>query len=95
MNNWQIYRKEGFILNPNDKIVNGILKALVRTKGLCPCVHEKVECLEDIKCPCKEYREKGHCRCNLYIKDKCLYLKEGYCTKSENGKGKCLVTKCD
>ena len=60
----QIYRKEGWILNPNDKIVNAILKRCEMNNGVCPCNNESV----DKHCPCSDYREKDVCKCNLYIK---------------------------
>ena len=63
----QILRKDGMILNPNDKIVNGILKGIERCGGKCPCYHGTEIKDEDLMCPCKEYRETSHCRCNLYI----------------------------
>lgn len=64
----EILRKPGFILNPNDKIVNGILKGIHRCGGACPCYHGDDIPKEDLMCPCKEYRENDHCRCTLYIK---------------------------
>jgi ferredoxin-thioredoxin reductase catalytic subunit len=33
----QIFRKEGWMLNPNDKVVNAILKGVERNNGECPC----------------------------------------------------------
>ena len=33
--------KEGWQLNPNEKIVKGITKLLERNEGMCPCVHEE------------------------------------------------------
>ena len=60
----QIYRKEGWILNPNDKVVNAILKRYEMNNGECPCHNESV----DNHCPCSDYREKDVCKCNLYIK---------------------------
>lgn len=69
---FQILRKEGFILNTSDKIVNGVLKGLDRCGGKCPCYHKEEGDEtpdEDLICPCKEYRENDHCRCNLYIKE--------------------------
>ena len=58
-------------MNPNDKVVNGVIKGLKRCNGLCPCYHvqegEEPIPEEDLTCPCKEYRENKHCRCNLYI----------------------------
>lgn len=69
---FQILRKEGFILNTSDKIVNGVLKGLDKCEGKCPCYHKEEGDEtpdEDLICPCKEYRENNNCRCNLYIKD--------------------------
>ena len=60
----KIYRKEGFDLNPNDKIVNSIFKRVENNNGECPCHNESV----DNHCPCSDYREKDVCKCNLYIK---------------------------
>ena len=44
----QIYRKEGWVLNPNDKVVNGIFKMVERNNGECPCHNNS----EDKHCPC-------------------------------------------
>ena len=60
----QIYRKEGWVLNPNDKIVNAILKRCEMNNGECPCHNESA----DKHCPCSDYREKNICHCGLYIK---------------------------
>ena len=54
------------MLNPNDKIVKSITKAIKRNDGNCPCVH--TEPCEDLVCPCSDYREKDKCCCQLYIK---------------------------
>lgn len=48
-----ILRLPGFQLNPNDKVVNAILKRCESNGGHCPCRH---------------YREDNVCCCNLYIK---------------------------
>ena len=63
---FQILRKEGWILNPDDKIVNGVLKGLHRNHGECPCQNNSW----DKKCPCSDYRENNICHCTLYIKEK-------------------------
>jgi len=63
-----LYRKEGWILNPNDKIVNAILKRCEANDGECPC-HNPGLTREDRLCPCKSYRENDKCCCNLYIKE--------------------------
>jgi ferredoxin-thioredoxin reductase catalytic subunit len=60
----QILRKNGWVLNPNDKVVNGILKMVERNDGECPCHNESL----DRHCPCSDYREKDVCHCGLYLK---------------------------
>lgn len=60
----QILRKEGWMLNPNDKIVNAILKRCEENWGNCPCMNNS----RDPKCPCSDYRENNVCYCTLYIK---------------------------
>ena len=55
----------GWILNPNSKIVNAIIKGIERCDGECPCSNNS----DDKNCPCSDYRIKGKCHCNLYIKD--------------------------
>ena len=62
---FKFYRKEGSIINPDDKVVNGILKGLTRCNGQCPCHNESV----DKTCPCSDYRENDICHCNLYLKE--------------------------
>lgn len=59
--------KEGWKLNPNEKIVMGIEKGLKRCNGHCPCCN-KYKGTDDDICPCKTYREEDYCCCNLYIK---------------------------
>lgn len=63
---FQILRKEGWQLNPDDKIINGVLKGLQRNHWECPCQNNSW----DKKCPCSDYRENDICHCTLYIKDK-------------------------
>lgn len=60
----QILRKEGWILNPNDKIVNSIIKRIEKNDGKCPCHNTG----HDTKCPCSDYREQDICHCSLYVK---------------------------
>lgn len=59
--------KEGWQLNPNEKVVKGIIKAIERNEGMCPCVHD--DTTGDLHCPCSDYREKDKCCCQLYIKE--------------------------
>ena len=60
----QILRKKGWILNPNDKIVNSILKRRAINNGECPCSNEAI----GKHCPCSDYKEKDICHCGLYVK---------------------------
>lgn len=59
----QILRKEGWELNPNDRIVNAILKRIEKSNGECPCDNNS----EDKHCPCSDYRLNDVCHCNLYL----------------------------
>lgn len=61
----EIYRKKGWKLNPNDSIVNAILKRCEMNGGECPCHNNS----EDKHCPCSDYRLNGICHCGLYIKE--------------------------
>lgn len=63
----QIYRKQGWTLNPSDAIVNAIIKRIEANDGECPCQNPG-ETREDRLCPCKEYRENDKCHCMLYGK---------------------------
>ena len=66
-----IIDKEGWELNPNDKVVNAILKRCEKLNGECPCHHEEWNentPIEDKKCPCITFREKDECHCKLYVK---------------------------
>ena len=56
--------KEGWKLNPNEKVVNAIIKGINRCEGICPCDNKS----EDTKCPCSGYRLNDKCCCNLYVK---------------------------
>ena len=60
----QLLRKEGWVLNPDDRVVNAILKRCEANNGECPCHNTGV----DKRCPCSDYRENDICRCNLYLK---------------------------
>lgn len=58
--------KSGWTLNPNPKVVNGIIKMLNRSGGNCPCDNDA----DDLKCPCSNYRLKNKCCCTLYVREK-------------------------
>lgn len=62
----KILRKEGWELNPNDKVVNSILARTEANNGHCPCHNTGY----DTKCPCSDYRENDKCHCTLYVKKK-------------------------
>ena len=55
--------KEGFQINPNEKIVNAI-KGINRCDGDCPCNNSS----DEVKCPCSNYRLYDKCCCGLYVK---------------------------
>lgn len=61
----QILRKSGWMLNPNDKVVNAILKRVELNNGECPCHND----CEDKHCPCECYRIYDKCHCGLYVKE--------------------------
>lgn len=54
--------KFGFIVSDNDKKVDGILAALNRRDGHCPCGGNGVQYI----CPCAIMRETGICKCGLF-----------------------------
>jgi ferredoxin-thioredoxin reductase catalytic chain len=71
--------KNGFRLNPNEKIVDGIIGGLLKNEEkygqiYCPCRRVSGDKEEDSKkiCPCfwhkDEIEKDGHCFCNLYTK---------------------------
>lgn len=57
--------REGWHVNPNEKIVNGIMKGINKNDGNCPCDNDS----EDKHCPCSNYRLHDKCCCRLYLKD--------------------------
>lgn len=63
----EIYRKEGWVLNPKDKVVNSIIKRINNNNGECPCTNPG-QTKEDRLCPCAEYRLNDKCHCGLYLK---------------------------
>lgn len=52
-----------YAINPDDKRVDGILAALNRKNGFCPCGGTGAQ----FKCPCQIMREHGICKCGLYL----------------------------
>lgn len=54
------------MLNPNKKIVDNIRKALIKTKGQCPCIPSHLW-NKDTICPCKDYKKTGICKCKLFV----------------------------
>lgn len=72
-------KSQGFKLNPDCKIVNGIIKGLLinrKEKGelYCPCRRVTGNKEEDMKiiCPCiyhlTEIKEQGKCHCGMFVK---------------------------
>ena len=61
--------KDGWMLNPNEKVVVGIVRGIQRNNGECPC-DNPYKGTFDAVCPCKSYRIDDKCCCNLYVKKK-------------------------
>ena len=57
--------RDGWKLNPNEKVVNGILRGINKNNGECPCQNDS----QDKRCPCSNYRLHDKCCCTLYVKD--------------------------
>lgn len=55
--------QKGYAINPDDKKVDGILGALNRRNGYCPCGGTG----EQFKCPCANMRNLGICKCGIYL----------------------------
>jgi len=71
--------KNGYKLNPNKAIVEGVINGLIARKDkfgeqYCPCRKMTGDKEEDKKiiCPCiyhdAEIEKDGHCFCNLFVK---------------------------
>ena len=54
-------------LNPDKSKVKEIRAKIKENDGYCPCIIQKND---DTKCPCKDFREKKECHCELYINTK-------------------------
>lgn len=72
-------KEHGFKLNPNKKIVNGVIKGLLKNKKkygeiYCPCRVPTGNKQKDkeIICPCvfyeQEIKSQGYCLCRLFVK---------------------------
>jgi ferredoxin-thioredoxin reductase catalytic chain len=81
-------RKNGWVLNPDKKILDTVIRGLVRNKKkfgeqYCPCRLRSGDKEKDrtIICPCiyhqDEIAKDGHCHCQLY------YRKDGAETVTE------------
>ena len=71
--------KNGFKLNPNEKVVAAVIKGLLAKereygRRYCPCRRVTGDPEKDklIVCPCvyhkKEIKEMGHCYCGLFAR---------------------------
>lgn len=63
----RIVRKEGFIINPDDKEVNKIFRQLDRNGGHCPSKVPNREGHD--QCPCSAYLQFDKCYCKLYVRE--------------------------
>ena len=72
-------KKNGFCLNPNRKVVEGVIKSLLEREKkfgakYCPCRRITGNLKEDKKiiCPCAYHRQEiekdGHCLCGLFVR---------------------------
>lgn len=50
-------------LTDDKTVIGNILTGLKKKGGYCPC---KIGKEDENLCPCKEYRDTGHCHCTLY-----------------------------
>ena len=71
--------EQGFKLNPNEAVVNAIIKGLLKREAeegekYCPCRVNSGDKEEDKKniCPCFWHKEEierdGHCKSRLFVK---------------------------
>lgn len=58
----EVARIRGFEISDDTSKVNGILAALARRNGQCPCGGTGIQ----YHCPCIKMRERGICTCGLY-----------------------------
>lgn len=63
----EIVRKKGWRINPDDKLVNEIFRALDKNRGHCPTKIENRKGHD--QCPCSAYLQDGVCYCKLYVKE--------------------------
>ncbi len=72
-------QKNGFHINPDKKVVNFLINALIERKKkygerYCPCrvITGDKEKDKKIICPCvyhkEEIEKQGHCHCGLFVK---------------------------
>lgn len=61
----QMFPKQGDMFCQNKKARAELLKALLERGGFCPCQPEQSR---DTMCPCKSYRDKGECKCGMFVK---------------------------
>ncbi|MGB9743213.1 MAG: ferredoxin-thioredoxin reductase catalytic domain-containing protein [Minisyncoccales bacterium] len=77
---YEVYaRKNGFVLNPNQQLVEAVIKSLLEREEkfgqrYCPCRRLTGNQEEDKKiiCPCvyhqEEIKKNGHCLCGLFVR---------------------------
>jgi len=63
----KIYRKKGFIINPDDDVVNFVLNGILLNDGRC--ITDVDNRIGHDQCPCTEYLQNNKCHCKLYIKE--------------------------
>ena len=56
----------GTVLNSDADHVARIRAGIEKCGGHCPCIPRHCH-TDDTVCPCREYRETGHCHCQMYV----------------------------
>jgi len=62
---FNIFKNKNMMINPDLKVVKGIIKGLRRFNNFCPCRVDKTD--EDNLCMCKDARENNNCCCKIFI----------------------------
>lgn len=57
-------RRKRLVLNPNEKLVENIMKAIRRAEGFCPCVAKRES---GTLCPCTDMTQNNVCHCHLFV----------------------------
>ena len=59
--------KQGWIVNPDNKMFTVAIKGLINNDGNCPSKENSV--IKCKQCPCISYRVRNLCFCKLYVRN--------------------------